>query len=219
MTTHKIGVIGSGSVAQTLASGLAKKGHDVRIGSRDPSKLAEYAGKSGVKTGTFEEVAAHGDIVILAVKGKVAVEAAAMVSKQIAGKIVIDTTNPIADGPPVDGSIVPYFTGPNESLMERLQKAEPAARFVKAWNSVGAHLMIDPAFEGGRACMFIAGNDDAAKKEVSALLDGVGWDVEDIGKASGARAIEPLCQLWCAPGFLRGDWAHGYRVVRPAKKS
>lgn len=213
----KIGVMGSGNVAQTLASGLAKKGHDVRIGSRDPSKLAEYAGKSGVKAGTFEEVAAFGDIVILAVKGKVALEAAAMVSKQIAGKVVIDTTNPIADGPNFDG-IIPYFTGPNDSLMERLQKAEPAARFVKAWNCVGAHLMIDPQLAGGRPSMFIAGNDDAAKKEVSTILASVGWDVEDVGKAAGARAIEPLCQLWCAPGFLRNDWAHAYAVLRPAKK-
>jgi len=102
--------------------------------------------------------------------------------------------------------------------MEVLQKAHPSARFVKAWNSVGAHLMIDPHFEGGRATMFIAGNDDAAKKEVSTILDGVGWDAEDLGKASAARPIEALCQLWCAPGFLRNDWAHAYRVVRPSKK-
>jgi predicted dinucleotide-binding enzyme len=205
-------------VAQTLASGFAKKGHDVRIGSRDPSKLAEYAGKSGVKAGTFQEVAAFGDVIVLAVKGKIAVEAAALVSKEIAGKPVIDTTNPIIEGPPVDGSIVPYFTGPNESLMERLQKAEPNARFVKAFNSVGANMMIDPQLVGGRPTMFIAGNDDAAKKEVAAILDGVGWEVEDVGKASGARAIEPLCQLWCAAGFLRGDWGHAYTILRPAKK-
>jgi predicted dinucleotide-binding enzyme len=89
---------------------------------------------------------------------------------------------------------------------------------VKAWNSVGAHLMIDPKLEGGRPTMFIAGDDDAAKKEVAAILDGVGWEAEDVGKAAGARAIEPLCQLWCAPGFLRNDWAHALKIVRPAKK-
>ena len=216
--SKKIGVIGSGGVAKTLAAGLAKKGHDVRIGSRDPSKLAEFSTSSGLKTGTFQDVAAHGEIVILAVKGHVAVEVAASVSKQIAGKVVIDTTNPIIDGPPVDGSIVPVFTGPNESLMERLQAAEPTARFVKAWNSVGASLMIEPALAGGRPTMFIAGNDDAAKKDVAVILDSVGWDVEDIGKASGARPIEALCQLWCAPGFLRNDWARAYAVLRPAKK-
>ncbi len=218
MSTQKIGVVGSGTVAQVLAAGLAKHGHDVRIGSRDPGKLAEFSAKSGVKSGTFQEVAAFGDVVILAVKGKVAVEAASMVSKEIAGKVVIDTTNPIADGAPVDGSIVPYFTGPNESLMERLQKAVPTARFVKAWSCVGNAFMIDPRFEGGRPTMFVAGDDDAAKKVVSAILDEVGWDVEDVGKAAGARAIEPLCQLWCAPGFLRNDWARAFAVLRPAKK-
>jgi 8-hydroxy-5-deazaflavin:NADPH oxidoreductase len=217
MTKQKIGVVGSGSVAQTLASGLAKKGHETRIGSRDPKKLAEYAAKSGVAAGTFEEVAAFGDVVVLSVKGKIAEELVRSLGARLDGKIVIDTTNPIEDGPPVDGSIVPYFTGPNESLMERLQKAAPGARFVKAWNSVGAHLMIDPKFEGGPATMFVCGNDEAAKKDVAAILESVGWLAEDIGKASGARAIEPLCQLWCAPGFLRKDWAHAYRVVRPVK--
>jgi len=190
----------------------------VRIGSRDPNKLAEYAKTSGVKAGTFEEVAAFGDVIVLSVKGKRAIEAASMISKQIAGKVVIDTNNPIADGPPVGGSIVPFFTGPNDSLLERLQAAEPKARFVKAWSCVGAHLMIDPKLEGGRPTMFIAGDDDAAKKDVAAILDGVGWETEDIGKAAGARAIEPLCQLWCAPGFLRNDWAHALKVIRPAKK-
>lgn len=212
--SKKIGVVGSGSVAQVLAAGLAKKGHEVRIGSREPQKLADFGAKSGVATGTFQEVAAFGEIVILAVKGKVAVEAAQSVASQIAGKVVIDTTNPIADAPPQDGILV-YFTGPNDSLLERLQKAVPAARFVKSWSCVGNAFMIDPKLPGGRPTMFIAGDDAAAKKDVSAILDEVGWDVEDVGKAAGARAIEPLCQLWCAPGFLRNDWAHALKVLKP----
>jgi len=212
--SKKIGVMGSGSVAQVLAAGLAKKGHEVRIGSREPKKLADFAAKSGIATGTFQEVAAFGEIVILAVKGTVAVEAAQSVASQIAGKVVIDTTNPIADAPPQDG-ILTYFTGPNDSLLERLQKAVPAARFVKSWSCVGNAFMIDPKLPGGRPTMFIAGDDAAAKKDVSAILDEVGWDVEDVGKAAGARAIEPLCQLWCAPGFLRNDWAHAFKVLKP----
>lgn len=212
--SKKIGVMGSGSVAQVLAAGLAKKGHEVRIGSREPKKLAEFAAKSGIATGTFQEVAAFGEIVILAVKGTVAVEAAQSVASQIAGKVVIDTTNPIADAPPQDG-ILTYFTGPNDSLLERMQKAVPAARFVKSWSCVGNAFMIDPKLPGGRPTMFIAGDDAAAKKDVSAILDEVGWDVEDVGKAAGARAIEPLCQLWCAPGFLRNDWAHAFKVLKP----
>ncbi len=212
--SKKIGVVGSGSVAQVLAAGLAKKGHEVRIGSREPSKLADFASKSGVATGTFQEVAAFGEVVILAVKGTVAVEAAQSIASQIAGKVVIDTTNPIADAPPQDGILV-YFTGPNESLLERLQKAVPAARFVKSWSCVGNAFMIDPKLPGGRPTMFVAGDDAAAKKDVSAILDEVGWDYEDVGKAAGARAIEPLCQLWCAPGFLRNDWAHAFKVLKP----
>lgn len=212
--SKKIGVMGSGSVAQVLAAGLAKKGHEVRIGSREPKKLADFAAKSGIATGTFQEVAAFGEIVILAVKGTVAVEAAQSVASQIAGKVVIDTTNPIADAPPQDG-ILTYFTGPNDSLLERMQKAVPAARFVKSWSCVGNAFMIDPKLPGGRPTMFIAGDDAAAKKDVSAILDEVGWDVEDVGKAAGARAIEPLCQLWCAPGFLRNDWAHAFKVLKP----
>lgn len=212
--SKKIGVVGSGSVAQVLAAGLAKKGHEVRIGSREPSKLADFASKSGVATGTFQEVAAFGEVVILAVKGTVAVEAAQSIASQIAGKVVIDTTNPIADAPPQDGILV-YFTGPNDSLLERLQKAVPAARFVKSWSCVGNAFMIDPKLPGGRPTMFVAGDDAAAKKDVSAILDEVGWDYEDVGKAAGARAIEPLCQLWCAPGFLRNDWAHAFKVLKP----
>lgn len=212
--SKKIGVVGSGTVAQVLAAGLAKKGHEVRIGSREPAKLADFAAKSGVATGTFREVAAFGEIVILAVKGLVAVEAAQSIASEIAGKVVIDTTNPIADAPPVDGILV-YFTGPNDSLLERLQKAVPAARFVKSWSCVGNAFMIDPKLSGGRPTMFIAGDDAAAKKDVTAILEQVGWDAEDLGKAAGARAIEPLCQLWCAPGFLRNDWAHAYKVLKP----
>lgn len=209
--TKKIGVLGSGMVGKALAKGLAGKGYEVRIASRDGTKLDDVA--AGVGKGSFVDVAAWADTVILAVKGSVAIEAVAMVSVQIAGKVVIDTCNPIADAPPVDG-IIQFFTGPNDSLMERLQKAQPAARFVKAWSCVGNALMIDPALEGGPPSMFVCGNDEAAKKDVSAILERCGWAIEDLGKAAGARAIEPLCQLWCAPGMLRNDWRHAYRVLR-----
>lgn len=210
----KVGVLGSGKVAQILASGFHGAGHTVTIGSREPSKLAEYTSTSGVANGSFAEVAASAEIIVLAVKGTAAESLVGQYAKELAGKVVIDTTNPIADEPPEDG-IVRYFTGPNDSLMERLQKAAPEARFVKAWNSVGNHLMINPKLPGGRPTMFICGNDATAKAQVSALLDGFGWDVEDVGTVKGARAIEPLCQLWCAPGFLRNDWVHAYKVLKP----
>ena len=108
-----------------------------------------------------------------------------------------------------------FFTGPNESLMERLQLAVAAAKLVKVWSSVGAGLMVNPALPSGRPTMFICGNDADAKAMVTHLLDQFGWDSEDMGKATAARAIEPLCQLWCIPGFLRNDWMHAFRMVRP----
>ncbi len=213
MSKQKVGVIGSGQVAKVLAKGFASKGYDVRIGSRDPDKLADFAGETGITAGTFAEVASHGDVLVLAVKGAAAEEAVKLAGEGMSGKLVLDATNPIADAPPVDG-IIQFFTGPNESLMERLQSAHPEARFVKAWNCVGNALMIDPQLPGGPPTMFICGNDDDAKGRAKEILAELGWDTEDIGRAAGARAIEPLCQLWCAPGFLRNDWVHAYKVLR-----
>ena len=209
----RYGVVGSGDVGKALAVGLKKHGYDVHIGSRDGKKLAAWSKETGIPEGTFAAVAEHGEVVILAVAGGVAEEAVKGVARQLSGKVVIDATNPIS-GPPVNG-ILPLFTGPNDSLMERLQRAVPAARFVKAFSCVGNALMVDPRLPGGRPTMFIAGSDAAAKREVTALLDRFGWDAEDVGGVEGARAIEPLCMLWCAPGFLRNDWTHAYRVLRP----
>jgi hypothetical protein len=209
----RYGVIGSGDVGKALARGLARHGHDVVIGTRDPAKLAAFSKETGVAVAPFAATAQHGGVVVLAVGGAVAVEVLRSVAPQVAGKVVIDTTNPIS-GPPEKG-ILPFFTGMDDSLLERLQVAVPAARLVKAFSCVGHALMVDPRLAGGRPTMFIAGNDAAAKREVAALLDSIGWDAEDVGGAEGARVIEPLCRLWCAPGFLRNDWAHAYRVLRP----
>ena len=209
----KIGVLGSGGVGQTLAKGLQGKGHAARIASRSGDKLAAYSAETGVQEGTFADVAAWADLVILAVQGGAAEGIVRALAPQLAGKIVIDANNPIS-GPPVDG-LLPYFTT-DRSLMELLAAAAPEARFVKAFSSVGAHLMIDPKLPGGRPTMFICGDDPAAKAEVVALLDSVGWDAEDVGKAPAAKAIEALCQLWCAPGILHNDWVHAFKVLRPA---
>jgi 8-hydroxy-5-deazaflavin:NADPH oxidoreductase len=137
------------------------------------------------------------------------------VAAALAGKPVIDATNPIADLPPVNG-VLQYFTGPNESLMERLQAAVPAAHFVKAFNSVGNAQMVNPTLAGGPPTMFIAGNHAAAKTSVTALLSQLGWTAADMGQAEAARAIEPLCMLWCIPGFLRNEWSHAFKLLQPA---
>lgn len=209
----KIGVLGSGDVGKTLAAGLKKHGREVRIGTRTPAKLAEFSKAAGIEAGTFEDVAAWAEGLVLAVKGSAAVETLGLAgTANLEGKVILDPTNPIADAPPVDG-VVRFFTGPNESLMERLQAAFPKARFVKAFNSVGNRRMVDPDFSGGKPTMFYCGNDADAKKEVAEIVESFGWEAADMGGAAAARAIEPLCQLWCIPGFRQNVWTHAFKVL------
>lgn len=212
----KIGVLGSGQVAQVLALGFKKHGHDVMLGSRDPDKLAAWQADkgAGIALGDFAATARHAEILVLAVLGRAAEAVLNQAGREnLAGKVVIDTTNPIDEKPPVNG-VIQYFTPTNDSLMEQLQRAFPEARLVKAFNSVGNPQMVNPSFEGGRATMFICGNDDAAKKDVAHICDQFGWDAEDMGKVESARAIEPLCQLWCIRGFTRNQWSHAFKLVK-----
>jgi 8-hydroxy-5-deazaflavin:NADPH oxidoreductase len=213
----KIAILGSGTVAQTLGTGLLALGHSLMLGTTQPTKLDAWAGANpAAKLGSFADAAAFGDIVILAAKGNAAVQVVqAAGPAAMAGKTVIDATNPLNDAPPVNG-VLSYFTGPNESLMERLQTAFPASNFVKAFNSVGAPHMVQPKFAGGPPSMFIAGNNVAAKAQVTALLQQLGWDSVDMGGAEGARAIEPLCMLWCIPGLLRNQWGHAFKLLQKA---
>lgn len=210
----KIGIIGSGVVAQTLAAGFIQHGHAVTLGTRDVSKLADFAVKTpGARVASMADAAAFGEVVVLAVKGGAALQAARDAGAGLDGKPVLDTTNPIADAAPVDG-VLPFFTGRNESLLEWLQDAHPKARFVKAFNSVGAGRMVDPDFGGTRPTMFIAGNDADAKATTTTLLAQLGWDTADMGTAVAARAIEPLAMLWCIPGFREGSWMHAFKLLR-----
>ena len=210
----KIGILGSGIVAQSLAAGFLRHGHEVTLGTRTASKLADW-NKQNPKADIagFSETAKFGELVVLAVKGSAALEALrAAGAANLAGKTVIDATNPIADAPPSNG-VLKFFTNLDESLMERLQREFKEARFVKAFNSVGSACMVNPKFKGGKPTMFICGNDEAAKKTVSGILDQFGWKTADMGKAEAARAIEPLCILWCIPGFLRNDWSHAFKLL------
>src|SRR5512140_1184686 len=202
----KVGVLGSGVVGQTLADGLLKHGHEVLRGSREPAKLAAWKAAAGPKarTGTFEEAARFGEVAVLAVKGTAAEAVVRGCAAALAGRTVLDTTNPIADAPPVDG-VLSFFTGPNESLLERLQRLAPQARFVKAFSCVGSALMVDPQLPGGKPTMFVCGADAAAKRQAAGILEAFGWEVEDLGAPAAARAIEPLCMLWCIPGFRKND--------------
>lgn len=210
---RKIGVIGSAGVGQTLAQGFKKHGYDVRIGSRSVEKLAGFSKSSGIEAGTFADVAAWSDGLVLAVSGEAAEAALTLAGAgNLRGKVVIDATNPIAKQPPVDG-VIQFFTGPNSSLMERLQQAFPDAKFVKAFNSVGQARMVNPQLEDGRPTMFFCGNDGDAKAFVARVLDQFGWEAADMGTAVAARAIEPLAQLWCIPGFRENSWTHAFKVL------
>ena len=211
----KVGIIGSGGVAQALGDGFVKHGHEVMLGTREPGKLADWVARNpAAQTATVASTAEFGELVVLSVKGTAAAEALrAAGSRNLSDKPIIDATNPIADDPPVNG-VLKFFTNFDESLMEQLQREFPTAHFVKAFNSVGSGLMVNPRLEGGRPTMFICGNDDAAKKTVNTILDQFGWEAADMGKAEAARAIEPLCILWCIPGFLRNEWTHAFKLLR-----
>jgi len=210
----KVGVLGSGDVAKTLGGGFLKHGHTVKVGSRNPAKLADWSGQArGSSVGTFAEAAEFGELVVLAVKGDAAAEALTLAgAKNLAGKTVIDACNPIENAPP-DKGVLRFFTDINKSLMETLQGQFSEAHFVKAFNSVGFPCMINPEFAGGRPTMFICGNNEGAKKQVAQINEQFGWETADMGAAEAARAIESLCMLWCIPGFTRNDWTHAFKLL------
>ena len=210
----KVGILGSGDVAKTLGSGFLQHGHDIMLGTREPAKLADWAKQHPKgRVGSFAGTAQFGDLIVLAVKGSVAADALrAAGATNLADKTVIDATNPIADAPPVNG-VLKFFTSLDESLMERLQREFEAIRFVKAFNSVGNARMVNPQYAGGKPTMFICGNDEAAKTTVRGILDQFGWETADMGHVEAARAIEPLCMLWCIPGFLRNQWTHAFKLL------
>jgi len=201
-------------VAKVLGAGFLKHGHQVKIGSRTAGKLADWAAQHpGAQAGTFADAAEFGELLVLAVKGSAAAEALSLAgAKNLNGKTVMDACNPIEEAPPENG-VLRFFTDINQSLMEQLQRQFPDANFVKAFNSVGNACMINPQFESGRPTMFICGNNEAAKKQVAQVNEQFGWETADMGKAESSRAIEPLCMLWCIPGFVRNDWMHAFKLL------
>ena len=212
----RIGILGSGVVGQTLGNGFLKHGFEVMIGTGKPEKLSDWKRSSNGKglIGSFQDAASFGEIVVLAVKGTAALNAIQQANPSVLeNKTVIDTTNPIADAPPENG-VLKFFTSLNESLLERLQKTYPAIHFVKAFSCVGNAFMVNPNFPGGKPTMFFCGNDESAKAEVQTVLDQFGWDPADMGKAESARAIEPLCMLWCIPGIQHNEWTHAFKLLK-----
>jgi 8-hydroxy-5-deazaflavin:NADPH oxidoreductase len=213
----KVAILGSGQVGQVLGTAFLKEGYEVTLAGRNAAKPEMTLWKEKNPEGNinhFSEAAQWGDIIVLAVKGDKASLVMDMAGlENFYGKIVIDTTNPIDESKAPLNGVLNYFTGLNESLMERLQAKIPAANFVKAFNSVGNALMYKPQLSAVPT-MFIAGNDEAAKKIVTGILAAFGWETADMGKAEAARAIEPLCILWCIPGFLNNQWVHAFKLLK-----
>ena len=213
----KAGIIGSGIVGRVLASALLKEGNEVILGTRNTAKeevVKWQMENPGGSVGTFDEAASFGELIILATKGTVAEDTVRLAGPaNFTGKTVIDTTNPIAAAPPVNG-VLQYFTSPNQSLMESLQELLPEAHLVKAFNSVGNSQMYKPDYNGILPTMFICGNNDSAKKTVTSILTVFGWETEDLGKIEAARAIEPLAMLWCIPGMLNNLWTHAFKLLK-----
>jgi predicted dinucleotide-binding enzyme len=213
----KIGIIGSGIVGRVLGSAFLKEGNEVMLGTRDTGKEEVLKWKEenpGAQAGSFSETAAFGEMLVLAISGLAAKEVIDISGvHNFKGKVVIDATNPIANAAPENG-VLKFFTGPDESLMEQIQKQLPDAFVVKAFSSVGNALMYKPDFKGIQPTMFICGNNEKAKKTVTSILTSFGWETADMGMAEAARAIEPLCILWCIPGILKGQWTHAFKLLK-----
>lgn len=206
----KIGILGSGDVGKSLARGFLERGDEVMIGSRSPEKLGDFAKESGAKSGTFEETARFGEMLALATLGLGAEEAIELAGANFDGKVVIDATNPLQFAP---GAPPALAISGDDSLGERVQKWIPSARVVKAFNTVGNPLFVNPQLSGGPPDMFICGNDAAAKSTVTELCRQWGWGVVDIGGIQGSRYLEAMCMTWVLHGILSGSWSHAFKML------
>lgn len=210
----KIGIIGSGGVAQTLGTGFLSKGHEVKLSSRDTSKLDDWLKGAGDKAsvGSFAEAAKFGDVVFISVHGVAAVAAVELAgAENLKWKTVVDLTNPLD----FSGGTPPKFAATvGNSLGERVQKALPDSNVVKAFNSIGAPIMVDPIFDGQAATLVIAGDDEGAKKTVTTLAKEFGWDVMDLGDISQAFFVEAFASIWINYSFKTGEWNHAFKMLR-----
>jgi predicted dinucleotide-binding enzyme len=222
----KIGIIGSGVVAQTLGTKFIELGHDVVVGTRDPSKLDDKKMMAGslrewlVKTGskgrvaTFAEAAGHGDILINATSGGISTEALKMAGADKVGpKVLIDTANVLDTS---KGMPPRALASQDNCLAEQIQAAFPNLRVVKSLNTITAALMVDPrALKGGAHTIFVSGNDKPAKAQVAELLTAFGWtDILDLGDLSTARGPEMYMAMWLRLWGATGSGMVNVKVVR-----
>lgn len=214
----RIGVLGTGSVGETLGTALVARGHEVRMGARStPHERADaWAASAGpsASAGTFADAAAFAELVINCTAGVHSLDALhAAGAESLAGKVLVDVANPLD----FSGGFPPRLSvGGDDSLAEQIQRAFPDARVVKALNTVTASVMVDPGSLAEPTDLFVAGDDDEAKREVFALLDELGWRperVRDLGGITAARVLEGYLMLWLALMGTLGSAAFNVRVV------
>jgi 8-hydroxy-5-deazaflavin:NADPH oxidoreductase len=207
----KVGILGSGDVAKSLAHGFLSRGHEVTLGTRDSAKLTGWQKEhSGAQVGSFAEAATFGETIVLATFGTATVAALEQAGPgNFDGKVVIDATNPLR----FDDKGPHLAVGFDDSLGEQVQRALPDARVVKAFNTVGNQYFVDPHFEGGPPTMFVAGNDDAAKRQVEEIIESFGWESADLGGIESSRYLEPMCMAWLAYGARTHSWHHAFKLL------
>jgi predicted dinucleotide-binding enzyme len=213
----KVGILGTGDVGRAIGKGFIALGHDVKMGAREATnaKALAWAKECGPKAsaGTFADAAAFGEIVVLATLG-VANESVIRAAgpERFAGKVVIDTTNPLdfSGGMPPTLAVAGHDSGG-----EQVQRLLPGASVVKAFNTVGNALMFRPSLPGGPPDMFICGDSDEAKARVTTILQDFGWNVVDTGGIQSSRYLEAMCLVWVLSAMKTGAWAQAFKLLRP----
>jgi 8-hydroxy-5-deazaflavin:NADPH oxidoreductase len=213
----KIGILGTGDVGKALGKGFVTVGHEVMMGAREAGneKAAAWAREMGPRAsaGTFAEAADFGEVVVLCTAG---LANASVINQagpdRLAGKVLIDTTNPLD----FSRGFPPSLVAPHGvSGGEEVQDLAPQARVVKAFNIVGNAHMFRPQLSGGDPDMFIAGNDEGAKKTVAGILESFGWKkVLDLGGIQVSRYLEAMCLVWVLYGARTNQWTHAFAVLR-----
>jgi 8-hydroxy-5-deazaflavin:NADPH oxidoreductase len=214
----RIGVLGTGVVGQTLATKLVSLGHEVKMGSRQAGneKALEWAGQAGAgaSEGSFADAAEHGELVINATAGAVAVDALRMAgADNLAGKVLSDVSNPLD----FSRGMPPTLTVCNDdSVAEQIQREFPDARVVKSLNTVNTEVMVTPEVVPGEHTMFVAGDDEDAKRQVKDLLETLGWARDrlfDLGDLTAARGMEMYLPLWLRMFGVAGTGRLNIHVV------
>ena len=209
-----VAILGNGVVGVAVAKGFAEQGYRVVFGTRDSASTKTREALAAVPGATatgFAEAAKAADLAFVALPWNGLREGLELAgARNLAGKIVIDATNPLdfSSGAPQ------LALGHSDSAGELVQRSLPDARVVKAFNIIAAAHMVHPKLPGGTPDMIIAGNDAAAKIEVDAILQSFGWrKAVDLGDITASRLLEPFALVWITYAFKNNHWAHGFSLL------